>query len=191
MNNIIYAKKLIKLAKKILSTNQQSLYILDQKNQKKYRNLVDNLINQINEKIKTFNLPFDYELYLQDNMIYDNYDEYEQTCQDNDMFDICGKSLCSYMWDINVLPVIINIPFLYSQIYFGNMSLNDVQKQIEITLWHELAHGLIQRFEDEQIQIPFSVDDQHICQQFGRACGELNKSKFGRFINNFIKQNNQ
>lgn len=191
MNNIIYAKKLIKLAKKILSIDQQSLYILDQKDQKKYRRLVNNLINQINEKIKTFNLPFDYELYLQDDMIYDSYDEYEQACQDNDMYDLCGKALFSYMWDANILPVVINIPFLYLQIYFGDMSLNDVQKQIEITLYHELAHGLIQRFEDDQIQIPFSVHDQQICQQFGRARGELNKSKFGRFINNFIKQNNQ
>jgi hypothetical protein len=42
------------------------------------------------------------------------------------MFDLCGKALFSYMFDIDVLPVIINIPFLYSQIYFGNISLNDV-----------------------------------------------------------------
>lgn len=188
MNDIKIAKRLLKLAKKILSIDQQSLYILDQKDRKKYCRLVDNLINQINEKIETFNLPFDYELYLQDNMIYDSCDEYEQACQDDDMSDLCGKALFSYMWDANILPVIINIPFLYSQIYLGNMSLNNVQKQIEITLWHELAHGLIQRFKDDQIQIPFDVNDQQICQQFGRAIGELNKSKLGKFILNFKQE---
>lgn len=194
MNSIIESKKLIKIAKQLIA-----LYCIDigdwyvKKNVvKKYDKIVEKLINNINNKLKSFNLPFDYSLQYHDNLIYGDHHSYNTTLDQYGLQEeSVGIALFSQQSDLNVLPVAINVPLLNSYLHLGIYTFSQIQKQIEITLWHELAHGLIQRFIDDQLQIPFNVHDQQICQQFGKSLGNLNKSKLGRFINNFIKQNNQ
>lgn len=147
-----------------------------------YDSLIQKQIGKINNKIKTFNLPFDYSIQLQQNMCFDSEEQYYE--QLSDYTELVGVALFSQQWDAHILPVMINVPFLNTLRLIDGVSLNYLKEQISITLWHELAHGLIKLFQEYEIQIPFNYHNEIICEQFGRAKGNLNKSKLGKFILN-------
>lgn len=190
MNTIKVAKELVKIAKQLTAFDCMDAgdWYVDKEVVRRYDAIVDRVINDINSKLKKIGLPFDYSLQYHDDLVRGDNNSYETTLDQYGLDkENVGVALFSQQWDISVLPVAINVPLLNQYQYLGICSFSQIQKQVQITLWHELAHGLIQRFDDEQIQIPFNVHDQQVCQEFGRACGELNNSKLGKFILDYVK----
>lgn len=190
MNSLKISKQLIKIAKSIIAFDCMDVgdWYVGKKAVRRYDAIIDRVINHINSKLKEIGLPFDYALQYYDNLIYNDQNSYETTLNEyNIEEEAIGIALFSHQGNINVLPVVVNVPLLNQYQHLGIYTFQQIQKQVQITLWHELAHGLIQRFDDEQIQIPFDVNDEQVCQEFGRACGELNNSKLGKFILDYVK----
>lgn len=136
--------------------------------------MIDELLRKqikvINNKLNKFPLPFNYKIELSETDISDE--------------DYVGQAMFSEQYDIQILPIAINIKLLADQ-FFNSNNKQYIINEIIITLWHEIAHGLIERINDDGYDIPFNYDDEDICQEFGQAKGQLNNSKLGKWIKQF------
>lgn len=138
--------------------------------EEKIKEIVLKQIQEVNNKIETFDLPFDYEIELSETDISDE--------------DFVGQAMFSQQYDINILPVAINFKILADELFMSN-NIHYIKQEILITLWHEIGHGLIFRIEDDGYDIPFDYDNENICEEFGQAKGNLNHSKLGEWIKQF------
>ena len=127
-------------------------------------------IRKINQKLETFPLPFDYQIELSE--------------QDVSDCDYVGEALFSVQYDVHILPIAINFKLLADELFMNN-NIHYIKQEILITLWHEIAHGLIFRIEDDGYDMPFYYDDEDICEEFGKSKGNLNNSKLGKWIKQF------
>ena len=98
--------------------------------EEKIKEIVLKQIQEVNNKIETFDLPFDYEIELSETDISDE--------------DFVGQAMFSQQYDINILPVAINFKILADELFMSN-NIHYIKQEILITLWHEIGHGLIFR----------------------------------------------
>ena len=148
-----------------------------------YDEFIQSELAKINATIKTWNNPFDFS------MEYMNHEDAE--CFDDDNSHMLGLALFSMQDDISILPVSINIPLFETHRTGDCMAWDEVMEEITVTLWHEAGHGLIQRINDAfevRIEDDFDTDIEDVVEEFGRAQGDLNESKLGRYI---LKQKNE
>lgn len=143
-----------KIAKKI---------ILEQK----IKEIVIKEIEKVNLKINTFPLPFDYKIELSEIDISDE--------------DYVGQAMFSEQYDYNILLVAINFKILADEFFMSN-NIEYIKNEVRITLWHEVAHGLIEHIQDDGYNIPFDYNNEIVCESFGKAKGDLNKSELGKWI---------
>lgn len=148
-----------------------------------YYEAVDRLFSKVNSKLNTFGLPFDYSI---------DYDEQFETCRDEmdkDIGNAIGIAMFSNQVDDHVLPVAIDPEKVYlefTEYDSQNIYEEQAENEMEITLWHEVGHGLLHAFFD---QFEFLVmdengwtDEEEIVEEFGQAKGNLNSSRLGRWI---------
>ena len=138
--------------------------------EEKIKEIVLKQIKEVNNKIETFDLPFDYEIELSETDISDE--------------DFVGQAMFSQQYDVHILPVAINFKLLADELFMSN-NIHYIKQEILITLWHEIGHGLIFRIEDDGYDIPFDYNNENICEEFGKAKGNLNHSKLGEWIKQF------
>jgi predicted ABC-type sugar transport system permease subunit len=72
-------------------------------------------------------------------------------------------AMFSEQCDVSILPIAINFQFIADEFFINNNMIN-IQNEITITLWHELAHGLIWAISDNGYDIPFDYDNEEICE---------------------------
>ena len=138
-----------KIAIKIASTAGE--WYVDEEDRKVYDSIIQKDVTGINNKLKQIkNLPFEYSIQFNEDCCCDSQEEYKQLF---DMYNWSDSWICIAMYteqvDAHILPVAVNITYLNMLRYIDGESLSYIQDQIQITLWHELAHGLIRKFEDD------------------------------------------
>lgn len=136
----------------------------------KAQKFIENEIRKVNKILDTFPIPFAYQIELSETDISDE--------------DYVAQVLFSEQYDIEILPIAINIQLLL-QLMVDGYSFEKVKDEISISIWHEVGHGLLQRIEDDGYNCPWNYDNEQICQDFGKAKGNLNNSKLGRWIKEF------
>ena len=132
-------------------------------------------------------MPFDYSVV---------YDESYETCreeleQDESIYkDSIGVAMFSNQTDPNVLPVAIDNEKVM-MVYFDSFNPAAVSSELETTIWHEVAHGLLERFKDEfadagtedtEFNCLINGNVEQTCEDFGKASGNLETSAFGKWI---------
>lgn len=152
-----------------------------------YHKAIDTIFREVNTKLSTFKLPFDYSI---------QYDESYETCreeleEDDDPVykDAIGVAMFSNQTDADILPIAIDKEKIM-MVYFDLFNPEAVSSELETTIWHETAHGLLQRFMDEFADAgtvdpefkKLSGDVENTCETFGKAKGGLDSSAFGRWI---------
>jgi hypothetical protein len=158
--------------------------------EKWYYEAIDGVFSKVNSKLDTFSLPFDYSV---------EYDEQFETCRDEmdeDAGNAIGVAVFSNQVDAHVLPVAIDPEKVYLEFTeYVSQSIYKAQaeNEMEITLWHEVAHGIMQAFSDQCEYFVMDengwTDEEEIAEEFGRAKGNLNSSRLGRWIDDNKKNN--
>ena len=158
--------------------------------EKWYYEAIDNVFSKVNSKLDTFSLPFDYSV---------EYDEQFETCRDEmdeDAGNAIGVAVFSNQVDAHVLPVAIDPEKVYLEFTeYVSQSIYKAQaeNEMEITLWHEVVHGIMQAFSDQCEYFVMDengwTDEEEIAEEFGRANGNLNSSRLGRWIDDNKKNN--
>lgn len=152
-----------------------------------YHKAIDTIFREVNTKLSTFKLPFDYSI---------EYDDSYETCreeleEDDDSVyrNSIGVAMFSNQTDANILPIAIDNEKAMT-VYFNSFNPAAVSSELETTIWHEVAHGLLERFmdefadadtEDEEFNDLFR-DIEDTCEDFGVASGNLETSRLGRWI---------
>ena len=102
---------------------------------------------------------------------------------DNDYFEEnrVAEIMFSLQDDFHEFPVAINFDVLYDFLFAnGNENnLEEIYVQLKVSVFHEIAHGLISFFDENDYDIPFSYDDEEVCEEFGKF-----------FIKDYSGQNN-
>lgn len=44
----------------------------------------------------------------------------------------------------------------------------EITAQLKVSLWHEIAHGIIQYLEDNEVDVQFDEDEEDICEEYGK-----------------------
>lgn len=152
--------------------------------EKWYYSEINTLFSNVNSELSSFNLPFDYSV---------EYDQQFETCRE-DMDDdgvggAIGIALFSNQVDVHVLPVAMDPEKIYdtfADTSIGFIYKHDARKEMLITLWHEVGHGLLQAFVDEFecdiMEEQGWTDEEEIAEEFGQAKGDLNGSRLGKWI---------
>ena len=146
--------------------------------EKWYYDKIDQLFNDVNSKISGFDLPFEFSI---------EYDEEFETSRDefdDEQYDAVGMAMWSNQVDAHVVPIAIDPQRVYVEDGFEGQPT--AEKEIKITLWHEVGHAIIGLFND---QCEYDVmgengwtDEEEIAEEFGQAMGNLNGSKLGKWI---------
>lgn len=188
MDDLKMAKELVRLAKSLVAMPVDEHWNGNTEEfEDWYYKAIDTLFRQVNAKLATFNMPFDYSVV---------YDESYETCreeleQDESIYkDSIGVAMFSNQTDPNVLPVAIDNEKVM-MVYFDSFNPAAVSSELETTIWHEVAHGLVERFmdefadagtEDPEFEDLANGDIEQTCEDFGRAAGNLNQSNLGKWI---------
>ena len=133
-------------------------------------------VENVNSKIKSWGLPFDFQI----EYVEVDREVFEEECEDGENVAI---ALFSMQDNVDTLPIAVNVEYMEQFREENYMSWDEVKDELVVSLWHEVGHGLVQRIIDEyDIEIPFDADDEDMAEEFGRAKGELNNSKLGKYI---------
>lgn len=187
MDSKIIAKELVKIARMLVAMPVEHWNGNTEDFQGWYYKAIDTIFREVNAKLSTFSLPFDYSI---------EYDESYETCreeleEDDDPVykNSIGVAMFSNQTDADILPIAVDNEKLM-MIYFNSFNPAAVSSELETTIWHETAHGLLERFmdefadadtEDEEFNDLFR-DIEDTCEDFGKASGNLEASAFGRWI---------
>lgn len=133
-------------------------------------------VENVNSKIKSWGLPFDFQI----EYVEVDRETFEEECEDGENVAI---ALFSMQGSVDTLPIAVNVEYMEQFREENYMSWDEVKDELVVSLWHEVGHGLVQRIIDEyEIEMPFDTDDEGMAEEFGRAKGELNNSKLGKYI---------
>ena len=131
-------------------------------------------VENVNSKIKSWGLPFDFQI----EYVEVDREVFEEECEDGENVAI---ALFSMQGSADTLPIGVNVEYMEEFREENFMSWDEVKDELVVSLWHEVCHGLIQRIIDEY-DMEMEIDEEEVAEDFGRAKGDLKQSEFGKYI---------
>lgn len=96
--------------------------------------------------------------------------------------------------DFHELLIAFNLKKLYDFLWNEGLEHDrtEITAQLKVSLWHEIAHGLILYLSESGYDVPFEYDDEDICEEYGKHKAKQwtgqNGSKLAKWLKKFDKQ---
>ena len=153
--------------------------------EKWFDDMVMTEFDNVNRKIAEYGMPFDMTIEYDDSYeSEEDFDEHE--CSDGLAGDMVAVALLEDRADAHVIPVAVNKPMFEDIWYDDDVPTDRIENEFVVTLWHEVAHGILDNLGDlameHGVDMEFSCDDEEACEEFGKAKGNLEGSRLGRWI---------